>query len=408
LPTNVFVDCHENAKGRSYAMKIRLVFTILGMLGLLFVTGTAQARPQYAPIPTSFTYQGSLVDGGGPANGAYDFQFSLYNDVSAGDQMGSTVQQDNVIVTNGLFTVQLDFGDVFDGTALYLEIAVRAGSSVGPFTTLTPRQPLTATPYALHAFAVPWSGITGMPAGFADGVDDTVSLAGSGSATTAARSDHNHFGQTWTGGGFGTGLWVSGGGTALRGDGASFGVQGNGDGAGVFGAASATGGKGIWGQSFGGGDYAGYFNGNVYTSGNSTVLGNVEVSGNLSVGGAKAAVVDTKDYGRRTLYAVESPQSWFEDFGTGQLANGAAAITIEPIFAETVNLTEDYHVFLTPLGDCALYVSGKSPTSFNVRAMGGSTCSTSFDYRIVAKRLGFENLRLAEVNDPPPATVESH
>jgi hypothetical protein len=113
-------------------------------------------------------------------------------------------------------------------------------------------------------------------------------------------------------------------------------------------------------------------------------------------------VVKTQDYGTRTLYAVESPEVWFEDFGTGQLTNGEAVISLDPIFAETVNLAVDYHVFLTPLGDCALYVKEKSPTSFTVRAMGGQTCSIPFDYRIVAKRLGYEDVRLAEVTDTEP------
>ena len=67
---------------------------------------------------------------------------------------------------------------------------------------------------------------------------------------------------------------------------------------------------------------------------------------------------------------------------------------IEPIFAQTVNLTEDYYVFVTPLGDCPLYVTDKTAGSFAVQAMGGSTCSVAFDYRIVARRLGYENVRL--------------
>ena len=71
-----------------------------------------------------------------------------------------------------------------------------------------------------------------------------------------------------------------------------------------------------------------------------------------------------------------------------------ATVPIEPIFAQTVNLTETYHVFLTPLGDCALYVAAKTPALFTVKAMGGQTCSITFDYRIVAKRLGYEGLRL--------------
>jgi hypothetical protein len=146
----------------------------------------------------------------------------------------------------------------------------------------------------------------------------------------------------------------------------------------------------VEGESTGAG-YAGLFLGDVFVTGNFGVIGN------------KSAVVDTKDYGRRALYAVESPQSWFEDFGTGKLANGTAVISIEPIFAETVNLSEDYHVFVTPLGDCAMYVDGKTPTSFAVKAMGGQSCSVAFDYRIVAKRLGYEDLRLAPAPAASPA-----
>jgi hypothetical protein len=118
------------------------------------------------------------------------------------------------------------------------------------------------------------------------------------------------------------------------------------------------------------------------------------VTGDWTVDGTKSAVVGTEDYGRRALYAVESPNNWFEDFGSARLVDGQATVAIEPIFAQTVNLTRDYHVFVTPLGDCPLYVIDKKPTSFAVRAMDGRTCSITFDYRIVARRLGYEDLRL--------------
>ncbi len=130
---------------------------------------------------TGFTYQGRLTEGGAPANGAYDFTFALYDDPTAGTQVGGTVTRDDVNVSDGLFTVTLDFGDVFDGTALYLEIGVRPGTSSGAYTTLTPRQPLTAAPYAAYARRAPWSGLSGVPEGFADGVDDdTTYTAGTG------------------------------------------------------------------------------------------------------------------------------------------------------------------------------------------------------------------------------------
>jgi hypothetical protein len=95
---------------------------------------------------------------------------------------------------------------------------------------------------------------------------------------------------------------------------------------------------------------------------------------------------------------LESPEIYFEDFGQGQLVNGEARVEIDPVFAQTVNLEMTYHVFLTPLGECPLYVSEKSRTSFTVRAMGDGNADVAFDFRIVAKRLGYENLRMDRVN----------
>jgi hypothetical protein len=100
------------------------------------------------------------------------------------------------------------------------------------------------------------------------------------------------------------------------------------------------------------------------------------------------------------LYAMESPQHWFEDFGAGQLENGTAAVALDPTFAETVNGASDYHVFLTPEGDCrGLYVSSKTASGFEVRELGGGRSTVAFDYRIVALRRGFESVRLEDVTD---------
>ena len=127
----------------------------------------------------------------------------------------------------------------------------------------------------------------------------------------------------------------------------------------------------------------------------------VDEDGNMTATGTKSAVVETESYGPRLMYALESTGVWFEDFGTGSLLDGVAVVQIEPVFAETVNLDTDYQVFLTPLGDCGgLYVAAKTPTSFEVRELGGGNASVSFDYRIVAKRLGYEELRLEEVDLP--------
>ena len=97
------------------------------------------------------------------------------------------------------------------------------------------------------------------------------------------------------------------------------------------------------------------------------------------------------------LYAIEGPENWFEDAGSAQLLNGASIVNLEPIFGQTVNTEMEYHVFLTPEGNCkGLYVSQKSPTSFEVRELSGGTSSVAFDYRIMAKRKGYENIRLAD------------
>lgn len=138
-------------------------FLILGLLALMVLAitiGGSVAQGQ-EPAPQSgesasaalgmaFTYQGRLTDSGMPANGAYDFRFLLWDDPTAGSQVGSTIAKDDVTVTNGLFTVRLDFGGgAFNGDARYLGIGVRPGDSTGQFTALAPRQELTPAPYAL-------------------------------------------------------------------------------------------------------------------------------------------------------------------------------------------------------------------------------------------------------------------
>jgi N-acetylneuraminic acid mutarotase len=99
---------------------------------------------------TAFTYQGRLDESSGPANGSYDFTFALFSTSSGVDQVGNTTTNMAVGVTNGLFTVTLDFGSQFPGAARWLEIGVRTNGG-GDYVTLSPRQPLTAAPYAIAA-----------------------------------------------------------------------------------------------------------------------------------------------------------------------------------------------------------------------------------------------------------------
>src|SRR5437660_65424 len=100
---------------------------------------------------SSVTYQGRLTDGGAPANGSYDVQFAVFESLSGGTQIGSTQTLNTVAVSNGVFTVSLDFGtNSFSGANRFLEISARP-SGAGSLTLLTPRQPVTATPYAVRS-----------------------------------------------------------------------------------------------------------------------------------------------------------------------------------------------------------------------------------------------------------------
>jgi len=104
---------------------------------------------------------------------------------------------------------------------------------------------------------------------------------------------------------------------------------------------------------------------------------------------------------RVETYAVESAENWFEDAGSAQLASGVAHVNLEPIFGQTVNTDIEYHVFLTPNGDCkGLYVTNKTASGFEVRELGGGRSSIAFEYRIMAKRLGHEKERLVRVVSP--------
>jgi hypothetical protein len=574
---------------RILLISLAMVLLLAPTGGYLYAQGPdSQARPggsegsiPQAPLGSGFTYQGQLKDSGGSAiDDTCDFTFGLWDAESAGSQVGADSVVTGVTVANGYFAALVNGGGefgagAFAGEARWLEITVQCTVDPAP-VTLSPRQLLSAAPYARYSMGAPWSGLTSVPAGFADNVDDDtlysagtgldltgstfsiittyrlpqdctggqiaewdgsswgcatdddsggditavnagvgltgggpsgdvtldVEFAGSGSADTASRSDHDHWGQNWSGSG--TGLTLSGGDIGLSGSGGSYGLSGESssasgrgvygyassstgttygvrgesnstDGRGVAGIAGATTGDawGVWGvssshegrgvygvanttygQNYGVyGQSASTWGRGVYglttatsgqnygvygqsdssigygaygyasdTSGyNYGVLGETDSPngrgvngvasasdadygvysyGNFAATGSKAAIVGTQDYGWRHLYAMESPDVLFEDVGTSQLLNGQAEVIIDPIFAQTANLEQSYQVFLTPLGDCGLYVAEQTPTSFTVRALDGKSCSIAFHYRIIAKRVGYEDVRLAPAEDP--------
>ncbi|MDB6111623.1 MAG: hypothetical protein JWR69_3373 [Pedosphaera sp.] len=128
-------------------MKINLI------LGALLFTTSLYAQT------SAFTYQGRLNDQGAPATGSYDLQFGLWTAASGPIQVGEPLTNAAVAVSNGLFTVTLDFGP-FPGADRWLEIGVRTNGG-GAFTLLSPRQAITPTPKAIYSTS----------AGSADSVD---------------------------------------------------------------------------------------------------------------------------------------------------------------------------------------------------------------------------------------------
>ena len=541
-------------------MNTKKLSVALALTAILAVTAglAAAQQPQLeAPLGTGFTYQGRLTDlAGDPTTNLCNFQFSLWNDPNAGTQVGPLLNPTGVAVSDGLFTVRLDFGSIFDGTALWLKVAVQCSGDTG-YTDLSPRQALTAAPYAVYALNAP-SGPTGPsgpegptgatgPAGppgpegpigptgpsgpsgptgpegpvnpnadMLDGyhagnasgeipinngilnADLNADLLDGYHATDLATANHNHWGETWSGTGFGlallgetAGLYGRGAGVGVYGHssntapgGESYGVFGRSDpngygvygwvsaasgwGAGVFGISEADGGVGVMGQAsatsgttygvyglsgssdgtgvYGFGDagvcgegdsvgvygrgvsvgVAGYsglsgvgvgawsLGGNLIEAYDGDYPGGslrfyVEQDGDVYADGTFSTFVEAAGE-QRAVHTVQSPEAWIEDFGSSTLVNGRAVVTIDPLFAQTVNLVVEYHVYLTPLcqDPVLLFVTAKGPANFTVRGvtLDSSPSACGFDYRIVAKQGDYEDLRLERVDIPKTAAAE--
>ncbi len=261
------------------------------------------------------------------------------------------------------------------------------------------------------------SSTTGVAYGIQASTASTTGFGAAGRATATTGVNTGVIGETSSSSGYGVV------GSATSTEGAAYGVGGivySPEGVGVYGtgvAASEEGGTvsdrplGAWGDTnqeggigvLGTADdaiaVAGYNNANVATGSfendETTNIGSpvvathgphfagiclMDVSGNLACNGTKSAVVPV-DGGTRqvALYAVEAPENWFEDVGSARLSHGSAVVRLEPIFAQTINGGVEYHVFLTPKGDCrGLYVTNETADSFEVRELGGGTSQRRF------------------------------
>jgi len=142
---------------RSWVSTLPAIRLSFGLTMLLLLCAPHQATAQ----GTAFTYQGQLNSNGNPANGSYDLRFALFSVSSGGTSATGFLTNSATPVSNGLFTVVLDFGaGIFNGTTYWLQIGVRSNSS-GGFSTLSPRQELTPAPYAIFAEGANAAGLSG-------------------------------------------------------------------------------------------------------------------------------------------------------------------------------------------------------------------------------------------------------
>ena len=305
-------------------------------------SGPAGSTAASANVDTAFTYQGRLTSGGTPVNSTCDFEFKLWDDASAGAQVGSTQTKTGVSVSAGYFTIpDLDFGaSAFNGQARWLEIGVRCPAGSGSYTPLSPRQALRAAPYA-HSLR-PGAQVVGYVAGgdvlsvnnTADNGTSMYGLHASGAGTAPGVRGATNSTSDNAVGVLGEVVSTSPGfySAAVRGinngTGASgIGVWGShaGNGWGVYGSAAANG-TGVYGYvPSGGSGHAGYF------------LGKVHVTGSLSAGGSKSFKIDHPlDPANRYLYhfAQEAPEVQNIYNGVVTLdADGRAVVTLPEYFS---------------------------------------------------------------------------
>jgi hypothetical protein len=159
---------------------------------------------------TAFTYQGRLTDNTSPANGNYDLKFYLRDAPTSGNPVGTTNTIAPVPVSNGLFTVTLDFGaGVFTGPPRWLEIGVRTNGSVAAHFTLSPRQALTPSPYATYAANATTAGTassvaSGTVVGSLNGLKDSVTLQAGNNVTITPNGNSITIAAAGVGG---SGIW---------------------------------------------------------------------------------------------------------------------------------------------------------------------------------------------------------
>lgn len=219
-------------------MKRNRIVMMIAVMTCIVLAGTAgaQASAPGAPntpsaaVGTAFTYQGQIERSGVLYTGTCDLQFSLWDAVTTGTQQGTTLSVNAVTVNNGVFAVELDFGNQFKGEVRWLETAAKCADDVD-FTTMTPRTALNPAPYAIGL--MPGAQIEGSIAGTpgilrASNNGEGAALVGLANSSTG--TTYGVLGNAFSPNGFAVWGYGSNNATGLRGF-------------------AADGGRGVWGSS---------------------------------------------------------------------------------------------------------------------------------------------------------------
>ncbi len=342
-------------------------------------TGAAAAQPQYTldgtlipadyfarqaprggagagPVSTAFTYQGFLENNGAPANAAFDMNFVLLDDI--GNVIAGPTCIDNVAVSAGIFTVQLDFGAQFDGRARRLAIAVRPGGPVGDcanpagYTPLTPAQPITATPYAL-GLRLPFNGVDNISGGDVFTITNTTGDLSSSAIlgiqnASPAFSFSDAAGVRGEGSGFGAAgvLGVTDTYIGVVGYGAADGA------AGIFGRTDGANSIAVRGWTTGPDSWAGFFEGRGYFGGNVGIGTNnpgaaLDVVGNIRTNGLR--ITDNAGTGRILKSNAQGDGIWTPT-GSNFVAGNTPGVTNTTAFVSpitTLTVADGQRVLVT-------------------------------------------------------------
>jgi hypothetical protein len=411
---------------------------VLGRFAAALVMAAAGSVFAQSAARTGFTYQGRLTSGGVAQSVPYDFQFKLFDAATGGNQVGPSLAT-TLGLNGGLFTANLDFGAAFNSSARWLEIAVRPSGN-GNFTTLMPRQEVTAAPHAeglvlpiaasvntgdpgLSITNVQGDGIDALGGG--DGIVATGTLAGGNGLFGQCNTGTQAYGVWgWSTSGYGvvgngpmaagsfsssTGLGVqASGATGVEGtatSGAGIGVHGiGGAGAvavqgnssnggpnsyGVLGISSAPAGNGVRGEVTAGTDAFGVWGVDSTNAAGSFAgffSGNVNVTGSLSKSGGSFKIDHPLDPANQYLYHsfVESPDMMNIYNGNVTLDGSGAAVVTMPNWFEALNTEFRYQ--LTALGapSPSLYVAREMANGAFVIA--GGTAGARVSWQITGIR----------------------